>query len=569
MLTKTGTLCALVMVAGCRFADGDSLGIAEVFPGSGPVGEDVPVDIRGHGFQIVPDPAYDVETSQLAPRFEARLNGIPLEEVRWINEKQLSAIVPATTPAGRYDLVVVCPGGRSTHLHGAFSVLSATADGGSGGQSGDHDGDGGGDDEGDSGGNTEVLTLRIVGADKDVLTANGIDQTGLMVRLQDAAGLGVAGETVSFTSPDGGSFTAVVDLGDGRYSVLFTAPDNAGDGLIVITASVQQSHQSLSDSKEIQLVQACDGADYTVGTWSDLATAVGQANAAGQHVEICVEGDTVIQTGVPLTINNSYGVFLRGEARSVLDGQLLDPGEGGFSLASDGNGIANLTFENFPVVAVRISGNRGTVIRSRFVACARAIVVEAAESTIGPNVEIQDSSVAGIDIAGEDTFVVGSFLHDQSGAPAIRIVSAQNAVIKFNRFARNAVAIEVLGGDGLSVMNNTFWGQTSGALELDANVEESRVHNNVFAMTGSNALAAPSAAFSVAPTHNVFFANAGDCSPCVLGADNLLADPLLTAPFQDDFHPSLDPPSPCIDAGRVVGDSFLGFAPDIGAYEVR
>jgi hypothetical protein len=100
--------------------------LVAVEPGTWRVGEPpvMPLLLRGENLFISTD-------ARLGPRrgvapqvaFSATLGGLPLEEVRWLDNRSLSAAAPKALAAGRHDLVVVTPDGAEARLRAAVLVL--------------------------------------------------------------------------------------------------------------------------------------------------------------------------------------------------------------------------------------------------------------------------------------------------------------------------------------------------------------------------------------------------------------------------------------------------------------
>jgi photosystem II stability/assembly factor-like uncharacterized protein len=86
------------------------LGIAGIDPSSAPNDLDTSIVIHGDGFE-------DGAT--------AKLGNTPLTGVHWTSAAQLESVVPWGLDAGVYDLSVTNPGGATTTLPGAFTVVAA------------------------------------------------------------------------------------------------------------------------------------------------------------------------------------------------------------------------------------------------------------------------------------------------------------------------------------------------------------------------------------------------------------------------------------------------------------
>lgn len=97
-----------------------------VDPPSGSAHRPVAVTIHGEGFRV--RPVQDVSAgARLDATFRAWLGDTTLEQVRWVDDRTLEAVVPAGIPPGLHALTIEDPfGGRAT-LDGAYEATLAPA----------------------------------------------------------------------------------------------------------------------------------------------------------------------------------------------------------------------------------------------------------------------------------------------------------------------------------------------------------------------------------------------------------------------------------------------------------
>jgi DNA-binding beta-propeller fold protein YncE len=88
-----------------------------------------PITIRGRSFHPAARPNFDDESQALVSfAFSASLGLHPLEGVRYVNEGELAALVPASLAPGLHDLTVFDPRGKRGVLPAAFRVGTPSPD---------------------------------------------------------------------------------------------------------------------------------------------------------------------------------------------------------------------------------------------------------------------------------------------------------------------------------------------------------------------------------------------------------------------------------------------------------
>jgi hypothetical protein len=114
----------------CSLSTGGSPTVTAVEPAYAYVGEAVDVEITGRGFAL--DASRDVSCGDtpvsLDDGYDGALGETILEDVVWVDEGTLAAHVPATLPAGLYDLTVTTPAGDVVELVDAFEVREPGGD---------------------------------------------------------------------------------------------------------------------------------------------------------------------------------------------------------------------------------------------------------------------------------------------------------------------------------------------------------------------------------------------------------------------------------------------------------
>ena len=402
------------------------------------------------------------------------------------------------------------------------------------------------------------------------LTANGVDTVEIVARVTDDAGQGVPGEPVTF-SASAGTLGPPKDSGDGTYRVQLTAPASAGSGQLTVTATDAAASLAPSDSVDLVLRSLCTGADAIATSWSTLVSAVTAANAASTHFEICIPADTTIAMSAPLDVTAPAGVTLRGEARAKLTGSALGSSSFGLSLHSNGSVVRDLELTSFAGTVIDVGGANVHIERNRFDHCGRAVRILGDDAFVGPDNDIAGSS-PGVSVEGSRALVVGNLFHDHASGPAVVIGASgvpADTVVRQNLFIRDEGGVQIEESAGARIDGNTFAFLTDDAVSLGDDVSAVLARNNIFAYLEASAIVASSLGLQSPPSYNDFFEVAAECASCTLGPGNLAVDPLFVAAELDDFHLSLTPPSPCVDAGVDVGDPFLGAAPDLGAIEAR
>ncbi len=117
----------------CESPARPALSLSSISPSQASAGAPVPVTIAGEG--LGPSISTDFgrrDRSALRCDFSARLvageAAIPLEQMTFISEGTLSAMVPASVARGEYDLEVTFPNGQTASLAQAFRVVTSAED---------------------------------------------------------------------------------------------------------------------------------------------------------------------------------------------------------------------------------------------------------------------------------------------------------------------------------------------------------------------------------------------------------------------------------------------------------
>lgn len=124
-------LALLLAIGGISCTKALSLGqpsVESIEPAHGPVGEAVSVAIRGE-FHLAVTTDLQGDQAEIGLPSVA-IGGVPLDNVRLINEERIEGIVPASIPAGTYDVVVTLPDLRQGTLSGGYTVDGVGVDAG-------------------------------------------------------------------------------------------------------------------------------------------------------------------------------------------------------------------------------------------------------------------------------------------------------------------------------------------------------------------------------------------------------------------------------------------------------
>ena len=115
----------MLVLSGCVEAQPGAPVPTAVEPSSSSAGSAVPVVIRGRGFAPAVTVAFGPGSrSEVDTAFVVRLGGVELDGVAYVDSQTLTATVPASLSAGRYDLEVVDPNRRSGRLAEAFALTA-------------------------------------------------------------------------------------------------------------------------------------------------------------------------------------------------------------------------------------------------------------------------------------------------------------------------------------------------------------------------------------------------------------------------------------------------------------
>jgi hypothetical protein len=224
-----------------------------------------------------------------------------------------------------------------------------------------------------------------------------------------------------------------------------------------------------SISLVVDTTSDCDGfpnADSTPEEVLTLRAAIEIANASPGPDEITFSVEGVIRpcTALPAVSDHSGGTRIDGMGRIMLDGELLDDGENGISIASAHNEILNLSIVNFPGHGIKIAGPfaQFNIIRGCMIGNdgwtdlgnkldAISIVEQAAYNTIGGT----GANAANV-LAGNERF--GILLHGGAHSNLIsgnRVgISMQgSALLNFGGLYDCGVAICTRGGIGIRIVD--------------------------------------------------------------------------------------------------------------------
>lgn len=121
---STAPLAALALALGAGCPGTPELGapaIELIEPASGAAGEAVAVTIHGSGFYVRARQALGSASAEIDAEFSLALGGAALAEVKRVDERTLTAVVPATLAAGRHALELQGPYGTAS-LANAYEV---------------------------------------------------------------------------------------------------------------------------------------------------------------------------------------------------------------------------------------------------------------------------------------------------------------------------------------------------------------------------------------------------------------------------------------------------------------
>jgi hypothetical protein len=116
-------ILALLLLAGCMSEAPTVPRVDHISPSFGSVAGATHVVITGQ-FWLKPHVDFRNDRSRVEATFTAALGDLALANVSYVDSTTLIAMVPATLPIGRYDLMVSDPDDRSGTLTNAFVVLS-------------------------------------------------------------------------------------------------------------------------------------------------------------------------------------------------------------------------------------------------------------------------------------------------------------------------------------------------------------------------------------------------------------------------------------------------------------
>ena len=151
--------------------------------------------------------------------------------------------------------------------------------------------------------------------------------------------------------------------------------------------------------------------------------------------------------------------------------------------------------------------------------------------------------------------VIGA--HDQT-------VEMDGITIRNNVFANHpweGILIKYEPISNVTIINNTFYGNNDGGINIFTGIDNLVIRNNIFANSGQSHIGISGSISNGTISHNLYSqpqSGSGDSQP-------LYGDPLFVNISEEDFH--LKEGSPAIDAGMDVGIPYTGSGPDVGAFE--
>ncbi|HET8542249.1 MAG TPA: right-handed parallel beta-helix repeat-containing protein [Anaeromyxobacter sp.] len=512
---------------------------------------------------------------------------IPLEQVAWVSERELSARVPPIATPGTYDLELVDPRGRAAVLPAAFAIDVAPGCG----PDGTPCDDGNACTAGDACGAGECLPgpsvcgntapracLEVTPAaaapgealsfdascstdDEDALPALqarfDFDGDGTWdTAFQPAAGV----QQRAYASP--GLWTAAVEVRDAgllsdfasRYAVV-TAPDD----LVVVTTAADEADPG--DTPEAPLgtgLSLREAIAYVNGLLAPRTILVGVAEPIVHDSPlpplVTPSAAIVASPAVPLQFRDFAGgplpcLALEAPAQLLLGATITGCTYASVALgnASDGARVAECTISGSPG-AHGISGK--------------------ASGTIGPRNTITGAGTA-MKLVGSTYVVEENRIRENDDG--IVAVAGIHLTVRRNRIVSNRhIGLQTTPSPtgSCTIVHNVFDANGDDAVNLQSFAGGVVARNNLFTRNGGYALrdGSPARTFD----HNGFFENArGPIWSGTPGATDLLEDPV----YGGDHR--LAPGSPAVDRGLDTGldvngpgaGNWNGAAPDLGAWE--
>lgn len=116
---------AALAFSGCNCSNAPTPVPTAIVPAAGYVARPTPVVIHGTGFAVRSTQSSSGGAPTVDLTQKAWIAGVELEQVRWVSDTELTAVVPAGLPAGTQDLVVENGYGMTGTLQKAFVVSTS------------------------------------------------------------------------------------------------------------------------------------------------------------------------------------------------------------------------------------------------------------------------------------------------------------------------------------------------------------------------------------------------------------------------------------------------------------
>jgi hypothetical protein len=579
-------LCALA--SACTCAGPTSPVVSSISPGQTSTGTATDVSIRGSGFAPairadLEDPARSTVGAAFTLTLVLGSQRIPLEDVAFVSDHELSARVPPLVTPASYDLELVDPRGQVAVLASAFRVEPD----GPCGPDGTPCDDGNVCTDGDTcqGGTCAPGAAVCVNtAPRACLTASpGAVEPGGTVALDPSC------------STDGedarSALRARIDFGDGVAEASFLPAGNVrrhvypAPGLWTATVEIQDGG-GLSDFASRYVLVTAPGDLVRVTTAVDEADpGATPADPLGSGLSLREAIAYVNALGAPRTI-------LVAVAEPIVHASAL-PSLDVAASAIVGDPAAPLAFPDVTLTCLTLDGRDQLLLGATVTGCTTTAVMlgngsdgaRVAECTITPAASAHAITAKASNAIGPRNVVTGAATGLKlTGSPA------SSFVVEENDFEGNDVAIFAVSGADLTLRRNRVTANRDSGLQatpsngtctllhnvFDANGRDGvdvaafvggvAVRNNLFTRNGGFGLRIAAASAD----HNGFFMNGlGTISSGTTGATDLLEDPLYGGAHR------LSPGSPAIDRGAVTeldvngpaAGNYSGAAPDLGAWE--
>ncbi len=554
-------------------------------------GTAIDVTIRGSGFAPpvqadLEDPSASTVRGAIALTLVLAEQRVPLEQVAWRSERELSARVPPLATPATYDLELVDPLGQRAVLASAFAVDVAPGCG----SDGTPCDDGNVCTQGDTCLDGVCAAGRSVCPDTAPVACLGVAPAAAAAG--DAVALDASCSTDEEDPP--AALEARIDFeGTGAWTPFAPIGTTwqhayATPGLWVATVEVVDAG-GLSDFASRYVLVTAPGDLVRVTTAHDESDPGASPQAPGGTGLSLREAIAYVNgLGAPRTILVSV-------AEPIVHGHALPP------LVPPGAAIvgaraAPLEFPDVAVPCLTLQGADQLLLGATVAGCKDTAVVvdnasagsQVAECTITP-------SPGGHGIAARASATIGPRNAISGAASALRLNGA-TFLVEENRIVGNAQGIVAVAGADLRVVRNRITSNLGDGIHtmpsvpsapttctllhnvLDANGGDGAslasfgggvvVRNNLFTRNGGYGLRVGDPPFAI--DHDGFFANArGATSGAAPGPTDVLADPRYAGDHR------LSPDSPAIDRGIDTGldvngpaaGDYFGGAPDLGAWE--